>query len=84
MFAPPRNDALCQCRTDSRQTCDFAHVSAIEVDSLTGEQGAGELGGAASGLAQTGAAGGSGGLELNVAGRRVGGGRENKPDTGAG
>jgi hypothetical protein len=50
VLAAPRDDPLRERRADTWQTCDFAHVRAIDVDALTGKEWTGELGGAASGL----------------------------------
>jgi hypothetical protein len=83
VFGAPCHDALRQCGPDPRQTCDFAHVRAIEVDALAGEEGTGELSGTTGSLAQAGAAGGSGGLELDIAGGSAGGGRKDETDPGA-
>lgn len=84
MLGAPGYDPLRQRRADARQTCDLAHVGAIQIDPLTGEQRTGELGGAAGGLAQSGATRGSRGLELDVAGGGSGSGREDETNPGAG
>jgi len=84
MLRAPGDDSLRQGRSDPRQPCDLAHVGAVHIDALTGKERTRELSGAARSLTQGGAAGGRGGLKLNVAGRRIGRGRKEEADAGAG
>jgi hypothetical protein len=53
VFGSPRDDPLSQRRTDARQSCDLAHVGAIEIDSFTREKRASKLGGTTSRLLET-------------------------------
>jgi hypothetical protein len=52
VFGPPGDHALRQCRTDSRQAGDFAHVSMIQIDALAGKERASKLRRASCCLAQ--------------------------------
>src|SRR5580765_12883 len=71
VLGAPGDDALRQRRSDARQTSDFRHVGAVQIDSLTGRERIGP-----------GRAGRR--LELHVAGRRLGRGGEEEADAGAG
>src|SRR6267378_4092539 len=84
VLGAPGDDPLCQRRTDSRQSCDFAHVGEIEVDALAGQQRARELGGAARGLAQRILTRSRGRLQLHVTRRGVRGRREEVANASAG
>jgi len=84
VFGTPRHDALRQCRTDARQSCDFAHVGVIEIDEITRKEGKGKLRRAPSSLAQTTRWNDGGRLKSNVTGRIAWRGRQHKSNPGAG
>src|SRR6185503_19372127 len=50
VLGAPRHDALRQRRSDARQTGDFGHVGAVQVDTFAGSEGTGETRRAASGF----------------------------------
>jgi len=83
VFGTPRHDALRQCRTDARQSCDFAHVGVIEIDALTRQEWTGKLRRATRSLAQATRRNDGGRLKSNVTGRIAWRRRQHKSNPGA-
>src|SRR5947208_14748194 len=79
VLLPPRDDPLRERGPDSRETRDLRHVSAVEVDALTGEQRPRQPGGGPGGGGEP-SGGRVHGHQPHVAGRRGRGGREGQPD----
>jgi len=70
MLFAPSYDTLGQGGSDARQSCDFAHVGPVEVDSLSRQKWTCELRGAASGCLKTARRRDRSRLQLYVAWRR--------------
>src|SRR5206468_1797234 len=83
VLVAPRDDALRQRWTDTRQTCDLAHVCSIQVYPLSGQQWSRKLRRAASCFAKGVRALRGGRLQLHVAGRSSGRWSEEEANTGA-
>jgi len=84
VLAAPIHDALREGGSHAWQPRDLRHVGAVEIDALTGGKRPGELSGATSGFAQVGTGRPRRGLELDVAGSRLGRRREKEADAGTG
>jgi hypothetical protein len=84
VLGAPGNNALRERRSNTRETCDFAHVGAIQVDAFAGQEWTGELGGATRRLLQCAWPRGGVGLESNISGRIAWRGRQNEPYSCAG
>src|SRR5206468_3349514 len=83
VLVAPRDDALRQRGTDTRQTCDLAHVCIIQVYPLSGQQWSRKLRRAAGCFAKGVRARRGGRPQLDVAGRSSGRWSEEEANTGA-